>query len=249
MSKVWGLIPARLDSSRLYGKALLDLHGLPMIIHVAKRALLSDSLDEVIVCTDSDRIAQTCIDHRINVCFTSSHCRNGTERIYEGALAIGCGDNDVLIDIQGDEPLISPDSISSVVRVARERLSEFDIVLPHLNNCHTANPNVVKVVCSGARVLYLTRSDAPFEFSADRPMKKHLSVVGFSLRALELFVNSPEGELERLEGVELLRALEIGMRIYTFPLIGDSFSVDVLEDFERAEKALERCPLFRGHYA
>lgn len=249
MSEVWGLIPARLDSSRLHGKALLKLHGLPMIVHVAKRAALAKSLDHVVVCTDSDRIASICTEYSIDVCLTSCDCRNGTERIFEAAKSMRCKSNDLIIDIQGDEPLIDPFSIDSVVAMTREKRVQYDVFLPHLNVCPVGNHNVVKVISSGDTVIYLSRSDAPYAFSKEAVLKKHLSVIGFTFEALEFFCNSPEGELERVEGVELLRALESGLRIYTFPVLGDSFSVDVKEDFDRAEKALEHCPLFKAHYA
>ena len=249
MSETWGLIPARLDSSRLHGKALLNLHSLPMIVHVAKRAGLAQLLDQVVVCTDSDQIAQVCLDFEIDVCLTSSDCRNGTERIFEAAKALGCRDSDLIIDIQGDEPLVDPACIDRVVEITTQKKSEFDIFLPHLENCAPGNSNVVKVVSSRGRVLYLTRSDSPHGFALEQPLKKHLSVIGFSYESLDLFASSGEGELERLESIELLRALECGMSIFTFPLNADSFSVDVQEDFYRAEKAIEKCPLYRRHYA
>jgi 3-deoxy-manno-octulosonate cytidylyltransferase (CMP-KDO synthetase) len=248
-SKVaWGLIPARFGSSRLPGKALLELHGMPLVVHVAKRAQLASSLDRVVVCTDHVGIAEACFDHDVQVCLTPSSCRNGTERIYAAALALGVGSEDVVIDIQGDEPLVSPLAIDSVVRETLRRTPPARIVLPHLRSCPAGNQHIVKVIASGDRVIYLSRADAPFPFVADKGLKKHLSVIGFTLDSLREFCELPESELEVTEGVELLRALEGGMRIETFALEGDSFSVDVLADFQRAERALLRCPLFQAHY-
>ncbi|MWV55154.1 3-deoxy-manno-octulosonate cytidylyltransferase [Chlorobium phaeovibrioides] len=246
---VWGLIPARLGSSRLNGKALRLLHGLPMVIHVAKRAKLAKYLDRVLICTDSEKILQASIKYGIEACVTSSDCKNGTERIIHAKRLMQIPDNDIIIDIQGDEPLVSPDTIDDVVNTSTNVLGEFDIVLPHQLDALENKKNVVKVVSSGNRVIYLTRSDAPYPFVEDRLLKKHLSVIGFTGASLEKFACIEQGELEKTEGVELLRALEGGMSIFTFPQQVHSFSVDIQEDFERAERVLRTCPLFKKGYA
>ena len=247
MKKI-GLIPARFSSSRLPGKALKDLHGLPMVVHVAKRAKLAKSLQQVIVCTDHEGIVKACTDHAIDVCITSSMCLNGTERIFEASNNLGLNDEDIIIDIQGDEPLVSPESIDSVVEETVKNLPKFDIVLPHLTPCPKDNKNIVKVISSGKKVVYLTRSDSPYPFIGETLLKKHLSVIGFSKKSLANFAMLPIGELENIEGVELLRAIEGGMKLMTFSINSDSFSVDTSEDFEKAERVLLRCPLFREHY-
>lgn len=246
--KIWGLIPARLESSRLPQKALRLLHGLPMIVHVAKRSMLAEKLDEVVVCTDSARIVQECFKHRIKVCITPTRCANGTERILAAKQRLGIPDSDLIIDIQGDEPLVDPRSIDRVASYTETHSDDADIFLPHMDLCPSNNRNVVKVVASGESVIYLTRSDTPFPFNKDARLKKHLSIIGFTGKSLEEFGNLPRGELEAIEGVELLRALEGGQRIKTFPIVADSFSVDVLEDFERAERALRDCPIFASGY-
>lgn len=246
--KVWGLIPARIGSSRLQNKALRDLHGLPMVVHVAKRTQLAQSIDEVVVCTDHDGIAMACLKNGIRVCITPSDCRNGTERIYIASDRIGVSQDDIIIDVQGDEPLVEPEAIDEVVSQTIQNKEQYDIVLPHLIGCPTDSVNYVKVVASGNNVLYLTRSDAPNPFSADPPLKKHLSVIGFSYKSLQRFYTLPQGDLERVEGVELLRALEGGMRIFTFPVAGDTFSVDIEADLNRARRALLNDDLFGSRY-
>ncbi len=246
--KVWGLIPARLESSRLPQKALRNLQGLPMIAHVAKRSQLSQVLDEVVVCTDSARIVQSCFEYNIKVCITPGSCSNGTERILSAKQRLGISDADVIIDIQGDEPLLNPDSIDQVAEYTMQSACRADIVLPHMKLCPSNNKNIVKVVASGNKVIYLTRSDAPYPFNTDVQLNKHLSIIGFTGGSLEAFGKLPAGKLEVVEGVELLRAVEGGMLIETFPIKADSFSVDVLEDFERAERALRTCPIFAKGY-
>jgi len=246
--KVWGLIPARLESSRLNGKALRLLHGLPMVVHVAKRAMLAHHLDRVLICTDNEKILQASVKYGIEACITSSDCKNGTERIIHAKRLLQIPDNDIVIDIQGDEPLVSPDTINDVIKASKQMLGDYDIILPHQLDALENKKNVVKVVSSGNRVLFLTRSDAPYPFVEDRLLKKHLSVIGFTGASLEKFANLEQGELEKIEGVELLRALEGGMSIYTFPQQVHSFSVDIQDDFERAERVLRTCPLFKNGY-
>jgi len=224
------------------------LHGVPMIIHVAKRSLRANKLDEVVVCTDSIKIVQACFNYKIKVCLTPSSCQNGTERILVAKQRLGILDTDLIIDIQGDEPLVDPESIDRVASYAEQHVNEADIILPHMVPCPTNNRNVVKVVASGNKVIYLTRSDTPFNFNKDISLKKHLSIIGFTGGSLEAFGRLSEGGLETVEGVELLRALEGGLQIQTFPIVAESFSVDVMEDFERAERALRSCPIFAGGY-
>jgi len=241
---IWGLITARLNSSRLPNKALLLLHEIPMIIHVALRAKLSSKLYKVVVCTDSVEIAEMCIQYKIDVCITSSSCANGTERILEAKRNIGIPDEDIIIDIQGDEPLVSPFSINEVASYSEHKYDSMEIVLPHIELCESNNKNIVKVVCSGHQVVYLTRVDAPYFFNSIGTLKKHLSIIGFTGASLEKYGSCEKRELEKFEGVELLRAIENGMKINTFAINTDSFSVDVREDFERAERELRECPIF-----
>ena len=114
MEKIIGLIPSRLGSKRLPGKALADLSGMPVVVHVAKRALLSNQLNDVIVCTDSQEIIDTCSKFGVRSILTSSECRNGTERIASVAHKF---DFEFAIDIQGDEPLVNPYHIDLVAKV------------------------------------------------------------------------------------------------------------------------------------
>lgn len=244
--KIYGLIPARLNSSRLPGKALIKIHGLPMIIHVALRSKLATGLDKVIVCTDSPQIAEVCDSYDVNVCLTSSYHVNGTERIAQASKFLGLSKEDVVIDIQGDEPLVEPSTIDKVIHeTIKCRDRGGDIFLPHLNKCSPENKNIVKVVESNGRVIYLSRLDIPFSFSDTTSLKKHLSIVGFTYEALIKFSNLRVGKLEKIEGVELLRALENDMKIYTDTFDGDSISVDVKNDLEVVSRKMMLCPIAR----
>lgn len=248
MQKI-ALIPARLDSSRLPRKALLDIEGLPMIVHVARRAMLAGCFDQVVVCSDSPEIIDVCLFHSVDTCVTSDHHINGTERIAEAAELLGLGYDDVIVDIQGDEPLVSPSALKSLIEfVDGCAAGEYEIILPHLIGVGAQNENIVKVVASGDRVLYLTRADSPYAFNEDRPLLKHLSTIIFTGSSLKKFSELEVGQLEKVEGIELLRALEGGMEIKTVCVDGNSFSVDVPADLEKARRAIARCPWFLEGY-
>lgn len=231
--RIVGLIPSRLNSTRLPGKALLPIHGLPLVVHTFKRSQLAKSLSDVYVCTDSDEIAQAVLDHGGKVIMTRSGHTNGTERIAEAAQQL---EADYFVDIQGDEPLINPDHIDAAVE-AHVQHPEWDILLPSLPISHPESQHVVKVVHDvSMRVMFLSRSVIPQPFR-HRPAYylKHLSIISFLPDALRRFSTLPPGNLEVTEGVELLRALEHGLIIGTTLLDGNSFSVDVEEDYARAK--------------
>lgn len=231
--RIVGLIPSRLNSTRLPSKALLPIHGLPLVVHTLKRSQLAKSLSDVYVCTDSDEIAQAVLDHSGKVIMTSPKHTNGTERIAEAALQLRA---DYFIDIQGDEPLINPDHIDAAV-AAHVRHPEWDILLPSLPISHPESLHIVKVVHdTSMRVMFLSRSVIPQPFR-HRPAYylKHLSIISFLPDALRRFSSLPPSDLEITEGIELLRALEHGLVIGTTLLDGNSFSVDVEEDYVQAK--------------
>lgn len=241
--KFFGLIPARMESSRLPGKPLLDFFGLPMIVHVAKRAKLARSLDSVVVCTDSYKIVEACQRHGLDVCLTSAQCQNGTERVAEACRHLGLSDKDIIIDIQGDEPLLSPETIDNVASFSRD--NDFEVVVPYLDLTTTdEDVNRVKLVTSGNRVVYMSRRNVPYNFINTTTMKKHLSIIGLRVPSLMKFAKLPQGELEAIEGVELLRAIENGMSVGTFQEFGDSLSVDTPADYEQAIRIIQKEPKY-----
>ncbi len=244
--KTIALIPSRMESSRLFGKPLLPMGRYPMIVHVALRTKLAKKVDEVVVCTDSDDIVRVCERYRIDCCLTQSTCLNGTERIHDAKARLKLGDDDLIIDVQGDEPLISPTVVDDIVTYVQTNWDPSRIYLPHVEGTQECNKNIVKVVASDRRVLYLTRADSPYPYSRINPLKKHLSVIGFSGLSLANYMQLPTGVLEQVEGVELLRALEGGMEIETFKIESDSFSVDVVDDYEKAKIFIELDPLYSG---
>ncbi len=246
MIKKIGLIPSRLESSRLPEKALLDIAGTPMVIHVAKRAMRATLLDEVIVCTDSIKIAQTCIENEIRCMLTKSKHLNGTERIAEAAEYMGLNGKDIVVDIQGDEPLLIPEMIDNVVNFILS--TKNDVVVPYIPiSSSSDSPNRVKIIESLGRVHYMSRSPAPYSFLEATKLKKHLSIVGFRVSALFEFARNSQTPLERVEGVELLRALEIGLRVGTFEEVGETLAVDTYEDYLQVKRLMLRDAL-HGKY-
>ena len=232
MKKI-GLIPSRLESTRLPNKALLDIDGLPMIVHVYKRTCLSKQLDDVYVCTDNDEIESVVKNSGGKVIRTSSHHLNGTERIAE---AVNNLNADLFVNIQGDEPLINPANIDSVVEFHKKNL-KFDIILPTIPTTDGFNRNVVKVVTgNNSNVLYLSRCPIPY---GSKFFLKHLSIISFIPESLQKFSNYSSSKNEILENVELMRALDNQMSVGTLELDGDSFSVDVMEDYYKSVEKMK----------
>ena len=151
--KIIGLIPVRLRSRRLHEKPLLKINNLPMFVHVYKRAKMSKLLDELIVCCDDKKIINTCKKFNIKSMITSKKHVNGTERILEGYKKIR-KNYDLVIDIQGDEPLLNPNHIDKVIKFHKKN-KKADIILPSLKIKYCENPNIVKVVTNNEnKVVY-----------------------------------------------------------------------------------------------
>jgi len=242
---VLGLIPTRLNSTRLPQKALLLINNIPLVVHTYKRAKLSKKLNDLYICCDDKKIFSVVKKFGVKVLMTSKHQQNGTERICEAYQKLG-KKYDLVIDIQGDEPLISPYHIDDVINHHFKNPS-FDIILPILKAKNKNNTNIIKVVTDKKnKVLYLSRANIPFEFKRSNTyMDKHLSIISFKPNALIAFSKHKKTRLESIEDIELLRALEIGLTIKTIKLDGDSFSVDIFEDYAKANKKISKDKFFK----
>ena len=231
--RIVGVIPCRLKSTRLPSKALLMIDSLPLIVHTMKRAQLAKSLDEVYVCTDSEEIANVVHAHGGKSIITKSEHTNGTERIAEAAKSL---EADLFVNIQGDEPLVDPKHIESVI-IEHAKHPEWDIIVPSLPIARPEDPHIVKVVHDvNYRIIFLSRSVIPQPFNHRPPFfLKHLSVISFKPKALQRYASLKPSPLQISESVELLRALENGMVLGTVLLDGDSISVDIKEDYTRAK--------------
>lgn len=231
---VVAVIPARYDSSRFPGKALVDLAGTPMIVRVMRRAAAAGAIGRVLVATDDSRIAAAVRDAGGEAVLTRSEHRSGTERLAEVAARIAAP---VYVNIQGDEPLIDPAAIDLGVETlaAESDVSVATLATPIVDAGALLDPNVVKVVMDfDSNALYFSRAPIPWvrdPMPASAPRHfKHIGLYVYRREALLEFPALPPGELERVEQLEQLRWLENGWRIRVAITEYDSPSIDVPGD-------------------
>lgn len=238
------LIPARLESRRIPKKALLPIDGLPMVVHTLKRAQLAQAVDDVYVCTDSDEVGDVVRSHGGKVILTRADHTNGTDRIAEAARTVARSSNsaapDLVIDIQGDQPLLNPQHLDIIVAEHTQRVG-WEVLVPSVAMTAPETPHVVKIVKDhDDRILWMSRSVIPYPFQTSPAFYlQHLDSISFRPDALQRFARASPGSLERVEGIELLRAIEHGMVLGTVMLEGDFVSVNIPDDLERARVVME----------
>ena len=199
---------------------------------------MSKLLDQVIVCTDSIKIGNIVKKHGGNYLLTSKKHKNGTERIAEVAKKIkNC---ELIIDIQGDEPLLNPKDIDKLILFHLKKIKNFDIVVPCIKGSNFNSKNIVKVLFNkSGKILYLSRASVPHDFrDKNESLYKHLSIISFKKNSLIKFSKIKESKYEKIEGVELLRAVENDINVGTFVSKSSSFAVDVKSDLDRAKLIL-----------
>ncbi|MEA2062443.1 MAG: 3-deoxy-manno-octulosonate cytidylyltransferase [Gemmatimonadota bacterium] len=257
--KTIGVIPARYASSRFPGKPLAMIAGKPMIQRVYERASGAESLDEVLVVTDDKRIAEFVTGFGGHVKMTSPACSTGTDRVAEAVAELD--EYQVVVNIQGDEPLLEPENIDTAVRLILET-PEADmttLVRPAVEETgEMKDPNRVKAVCAGSgRVLYFSRAHVPYiteaggrEFAqGGGDMEKdflfiHIGLYVYRRTILLELCSMPRAGLEVLESLEQLRALDAGMSIFAARVEATSaIGVDVPGDVARVEHELKRAGL------
>lgn len=231
------VIPARYGSSRFPGKALAELAGRPMIEHVYRRASASRSASEVIVATDDERIARVVAAFGGHARLTRSDHASGTDRLAEVAEDLSC---DLVINVQGDEPLIDPAMIDEAVApfAADATLMMSTLCRRIDDSADLHNPNVVKVVTDrDGFALYFSRAPIPFRRAGEPATAfKHIGLYVYRREFLLAFARLEPTPLERAESLEQLRALEHGFRIKTVETSHDSIGVDTPEDLERVRQ-------------
>lgn len=236
-----GVIPARYASSRLPGKPLADIAGKTMIEHVYRRAEQAKSLQAIYVATDDQRIYQSVRSFGGNVVMTREDHRSGTDRIAE---AVGELDVDVVVNIQGDEPLLDPAEIDAVVApfVGRPDLEMTTAAVAITDPRDVADPSVVKVVLNlRGDALYFSRLPLPFYRSVeDGPHLKHIGLYAYRKEFLLTYARLAPTPLETIEQLEQLRVLENGYRIHVVLTEKDAISVDTPEDLERVRSLMLR---------
>lgn len=235
--KAVAFIPARFSSTRLPGKPLKDIKGRTMIERVYERVRKAKTIAEVTVATDDERILRAVLGFGGKAVLTSRDCRTGTERVAEAAKDVRA---DIVVNVQGDEPLIEPSIIDDCVRAFNDRQTSISTpVVAIKDRAELEDPNVVKVVTDlNGFAMYFSRSPIPHLGSGGFAYK-HIGLYAFRKEALLKLVTLPESPLERAEGLEQLRALENGFKIKAVLTTYNPISVDTPEDLERARKTAE----------
>ncbi|MSQ56908.1 MAG: 3-deoxy-manno-octulosonate cytidylyltransferase [Limnohabitans sp.] len=248
----WVFIPARLASTRLPNKPLALIHGIPMVVHVAQRALASKA-KQVVVAGDDPKIIAVCKQHCIQAILTHQDHLSGSDRIAQASQLLGVQDDEIIVNVQGDEPLIHPDLINDVAQL-----------LTHHSDCAMGtvahpidtledflNPNIVKVVLDHqSKALYFSRAPIPYwrdgwttgsqKMDAGQPLR-HLGIYSYRAKFLKAFPNMPPSQLEQSENLEQLRALSHGHKIAVWKThLSPAPGVDTPEDLERVREMMTK---------
>ncbi len=235
-------IPVRYASTRLPGKPLALIAGKPMVQRVFEQAAKAEGVDRVVIATDDDRIARTCAEFGAQAVMTAAEHRCGTDRVWEAARRLGLTENDIVINVQGDQPLIPPETIEEVAKPLQDdpELGMATLAVPMSPEDAQDPVNVAAVLDEEGYALYFSRAALPFDRDGDNPVTylKHLGIYAYRRWFLDLFHELPTGKLEEIEKLEMLRALEHGHRIKVAVTEHDSIEVDRPEDVFKVERIL-----------
>lgn len=238
------VIPARYASTRLPGKALLDIHGKPMLQHVYERATESGA-GKVVIATDDDRIAEAAEAFGAAVCMTGDQHQSGTERIAEVADLMDWNDEQVVVNLQGDEPSMPPQLLDQCATLLDDATADIaTLASPFLSRQDFENPNCVKVIRDQHdHAIYFSRASIPYprdggsdERAASTALHHH-GIYAYRCGVLRRFVEAAPSDLEVCEQLEQLRALSLGMTIAVgVPAVRPGAGIDTPEDLERARQ-------------
>ncbi|MCL9633583.1 3-deoxy-manno-octulosonate cytidylyltransferase [Bacillus zanthoxyli] len=236
--EVIGIIPARYGSTRLPGKPLAKILGKPMIQHVVEKAMEAKLLNEVIVATDQKEILEEVKAFGGNAILTSKEHESGSDRIEEVASKIK---GDLFVNIQGDEPLINPHLIDSLIETAKKNMDSVVTAKTKIAYEDAKNPNTVKVIVnSNDEALYFSRSLIPYNRGETKVIYyKHIGIYCYPKSILHEYVQLPKSKLEQTELLEQLRLLENGYKIKVIETLYNPIGVDTIEDLEKVEKLME----------
>lgn len=238
------IIPSRYESSRFPGKPLADLCGKPMIQHVYERVLKARTVSYAAVATDHDGIFAAVRRFGGQAIMTAATHRSGTDRIAEAVAGLGLDDRDIVVNIQGDQPLFEPSQVDEVVQPLLDdpAVPMSTLIYKIRRPEEITHPNAVKVVFDRDHfALYFSRSTIPYVRDAGlmADYYKHHGIYAYRKGFLDRFTQLPQGTLERMEALEQLRALEHGYRIKVVETPHDSVEVDTREELARVARILE----------
>jgi len=231
------IIPARLASTRFPQKVLADIGGLPMVVRTAKRV---SHLDKVVVAADDEKIVEVCKAHGIEAMLTSTTHKSGTDRIHECATILGLDDDELVINVQADEPFIEPDVVESLMNKLKSlQKQNAEFIMGSCYNSINAeaakDPNLVKVVLDAqGNAIYFSRAKIPHNQSGKAVYFGHIGIYGFSKKSLKEFCSLNDAPIEDIEKLEQLRAIYHQKNIAMVKVASTGFGIDTKEDLARA---------------
>jgi len=231
------IIPARLASTRFPQKVLADIGGLPMVVRTAKKVA---HLDRVVVAADDELIISTCREYGVEAMLTSTTHKSGTDRINECANLLNLSDDELIINVQADEPFIEPEVVESLMNKLKELQKNNEPFV--MGSCYNAindesaeDVNLVKVVLdSDDNAIYFSRSKIPHNAGGGAKYFGHIGIYGFDKKSLHEFCNLKDAPIEDIEKLEQLRAIYHQKRITMVKVSSTGFGIDTVQDLERA---------------
>ncbi len=231
------IIPARLASTRFPQKVLADIGGLPMVVRTAKKV---EHLDNVVVAADDEKIVKICKEHGVEAMLTSTTHKSGTDRIHECANILELDDDEIIINVQADEPFIEPEVVESLISQLKTLQKDKQAFI--MGSCYNAinseaaqDPNLVKVVLDDEdNAIYFSRSCIPYNSGGGATYYGHIGIYGFSKSSLKEFCNLSDAPIEDIEKLEQLRAIYHQKKIKMVKVSSTGFGIDTKEDLKRA---------------
>jgi len=236
------IIPARIASSRFPNKVLADIAGTPMVIRTAKAV---EGIDRVVIATDAQEVIDVAKEHGIEAVMTSKNHNSGTDRIYEVTEILNLADDEIIINVQGDEPFIEKEVVQAIFDITLHNRSNPNIMM---NSCYkqisskeAKDSNLVKVVTTYDNIaLYFSRAKIPFAREEEiTEYKGHIGIYGFTKSSLKKFCRLSPAPLEEIEKLEQLRALYHGYQVAMVKVDTQSFGIDTPKDLITALKLYE----------
>jgi len=233
------IIPARIGSSRFPNKVLANIDGMPMVIRTAMRV---SSIDNVIIATDSQDVIDIAKTYNFQAVLTSTDHQSGTDRIYEASQILGLEKDEIIINVQGDEPFIETKVVQAIYNLTEKNRNNNKIMMNScykiITNPEADDPNIVKVVTDDLDIaLYFSRAKIPYPRDHHfNNYKGHLGIYGFTVESLEKFCKLSPAPLENIEKLEQLRAQYHGYEVAMIEVESESFGIDTPEDLEKALK-------------
>lgn len=233
------IIPARLSSTRFPKKVIADVGGLPMVVRTAKQI---EHLDRVVVAAEDEEIIEICKEHGIEAMLTSSTHKSGTDRINECAQLLDIADDELVINIQADEPFIEAEVVEKLMKRLLIHKKRGDGFI--MGSCYNAinaeaadDPNLVKVVLDDDHdAIYFSRSLIPYNRSGAATYYGHIGIYGFTKKSLHEFCSLDDAPIEDIEKLEQLRAIYHGHKITMVKVASTGFGIDTVEDLARAKE-------------